>query len=465
MRCLGRLEMVPMTFTPAVRGRLLGAALVLALASTSSAAVPAFPGAEGFGVLSVGGRGGRVIEVTNLNDSGDGSLRQALEASGPRIVVFRVAGTIELLSEIVVTNSFLTVAGQTAPGGGITLKTHPSNHRSALTIKGASDVVIRHIRSRPGPHAGLPRGVEGEVKDAIQILDSQRVILDHCSSSWATDEVVSTFFASKDVTIQWCIIAEALRKARSDQDLPGKGLLIGSKGAERITVHHNLMAHNIGRNPLIKADGVVDVVNNVVLAPANVAMAISAETGRAAANFVGNNVLAPSGDGLVYGMQAIGPPPFAMFVRDNLGPHRKDLSQREEMFVSPNNEARRWIVAARHEAPAISTTSAQEALEIVLTQAGCTRPLRDAVDERIVADVRAGRARLVDDPQEVGGWPQLDSGEASLDRDHDGMPDVWEKTNSFAVDDPADGSDDADGDGYTNVEEFLNGTNPKAADR
>jgi hypothetical protein len=310
----------------------------------------------------------------------------------------------------------------------------------------------------------LPKYVEGEVKDAIQILDAQRVILDHCSTSWATDEVISTFFAAKDITIQWCIIAEALQKALPQQELPGKGLLIGSKGAERISVHHSLMAHNIGRNPLIKADGVVDVVNNVAFVPDTVAMAISAETGRAAANFVGNCVLAPNGDGLVYGLQAVGPSPFALFVQGNIGPHRRDLAQSEEMFVSPKNEARRWIVPNRLDAPPITSTSAAVALEVVLTQAGCTRPMRDAVDDRIVADVRAGRVRRVDDPIKVGGWPQLATGKPPSDRDHDGMADDWERANGLASEDPNDGSRDADGDGYTNVEEFLNATDPRVKD-
>src|SRR5688500_12051517 len=228
-------------------------------------AVPAFPGAGGFGANSVGGRRGRVIEVTNLNDAGPGSLRAAIEAEGPRNVVFRIGGTIELQSELVLANSFVTIAGQTAPGGGITLKTHPSNTRSALTIaRGTHDVIIRHLRSRPGPHEGFPKPKSGrepdssEVKDAIQILGARNVILDHCSASWATDEVVSTFFDAQDVTIQWCIIAEALVKSRPDQSLAGKGLLIGSKGGERISVHHNLLVHNVGRNPMIKATGIVD---------------------------------------------------------------------------------------------------------------------------------------------------------------------------------------------------------------
>jgi pectate lyase len=434
----------------------------------AAAAVPAFPGAEGFGAGSIGGRGGRVIEVTTLSDSGPGSLRAAVEAAGPRIVVFRVGGTIELSSELVLANPFITLAGQTAPGGGITLKTHPSNHRSALTVaRTAHDVVIRHIRSRPGPHETAPRkarsGPEAdtsEIKDAIQILGARNVILDHCSASWATDEVVSTFYDAQDITIQWCIIAEALHRSRPDQQLPGKGLLIGSKGGRRISVHHNLLVHNVGRNPLIKAGGIVDVVNNVVLAPGTVAMAIDAEHGDGLANFVGNHVLAPKADGLVYGLAVVGPGTFSLFLKDNLGPHRSRDTESEALFVNPANNGRRWLAATRHEAPLVTTATAAEAHEAVLAGAGCTRPMRDAVDERIIQDVRKGITRLVNDPREVGGWPPLAPGSAPADSDHDGMPDAWEKQHGLNPRDPADGPADRDGDGYTNVEEFLNQTGP-----
>ena len=439
--------------------------LLLLTAPTLSAAIPSFPGAEGFGAESIGGRGGRVIEVTHLHDAGPGSLRDAIEATGPRTVVFRVGGSIELLTELVLTQPFITIAGQTAPGGGITLKTHRSNPRSALTIKdGAHDVIIRHLRSRPGPHDGFPPtrsgrpADESEVKDALQILDAHRVIIDHCSFSWATDEVVSTFYNSRNVTIQWCIIAEALVKSRPQQELPGKGLLIGSKGAGRISVHHNLMAHNIGRNPLIKATGVIDVVNNVVLAPENVAMAIQNEVGLSPTNFVGNVVAAPRSENRVFGVQCLGQAPLSIYVERNLGPHRKGHDQPEELFISPQNEGRRWRVAQRHDAPLVTTLDPGDALIKVPASAGCTRPMRDAVDLRIIEDVANGRTRLINNPTDVGGWPELAPGTARPDTDHDGMPDDWEKLHKLDPNDPGDANADADQDGYTNLEEFLNHT-------
>ncbi len=446
--------------------------LSLVLFKTSGmCAVRAFPGAEGFGAAAVGGRGGRVIEVTNLHDAGPGSFRAAIEAVGPRIVVFRVGGTIELESEVVLKEPFITIAGQSAPGGGITLKTHPANTRSALTIaSGCHDVIIRHLRSRPGPHSGFPPPKSGrapdtsEVKDALQILGAQRVIVDHCSFSWATDEVVSTFYDAQDITIQWCVIAEALRKSRPDQSLPGKGLLVGSKGGQRISVHHNLLAHNLGRNPLIKAGGIVDVVNNVVLAPATVAMAIDAELGHSPANFVGNKVRAPNADGLANGLAVIGGGTFSLHLHDNIGPKRSHGGQPEELFVNATNQGRRWLSPQRHDAPLVQTHAAAEVESVVLAEAGCLRPLRDAVDERIIEDVRQNRTRIVDTPDQVGGWPELAQGSAPADRDRDGMPDAWELRHGLDPDNPKDGPEDADGDGYTNIEEFLNETNPHVAD-
>lgn len=427
--------------------------------------VPAFPGAEGFGAQSIGGRGGRVIEVTTLDDAGPGSLRAAVEAEGPRIVVFRVSGTIELMTELVVKHPYITIAGQTAPGGGITLKTHAENPRSALTVKeGAHDVVIRYLRIRPGPskRQAVP-GDESHIKDGLQILDARRVIVDHCSMSWATDEVVSTFSSAEDVTIQWCIISEALRNTeRGGPD--GKGLLLGGPRAHRISAHHNLLAHNFGRNPMVKSPGVIDIVNNVVLSPAKSAMVVDGEFGTAMVNIVGNYVMAPDADGAAWGVRRLAARPVGLFVQGNLGPHRTDSRQAEELFVDPGNSSREYLSSERFEAPSIITLPAEEALAIVLEQAGCTRPLRDAVDERIIADVQVQRAKLITDPVEVGGWPTLASGEAPADEDHDAMPDAWEVEQRLNPRNAADGPADADGDGYTNVEEFLNGTDPRKAE-
>lgn len=210
---------------------------MLASASSSAADVPAFPGAEGYGAVASGGRGGRVMAVTNLNPSGPGSLQEACGATGPRIVVFRVAGTID--GDIRIRNERITIAGQTAPGDGITIK-------DSLGID-ASDVVIRYIRVRTD-HEG----------DAIGGRYRKNIIIDHVSASWSTDEVFSLYH-NENVTIQWCMITEACAKA------DGSHRFGGIWGNPFGTYHHNLIAHNDSRNPRWASGcGFNDYRNNVL---------------------------------------------------------------------------------------------------------------------------------------------------------------------------------------------------------
>ena len=250
--------------------RFLFLAIVLFLSLLFSAslvhAVPAFPGAEGFGANAVGGRGGRVIEVTNLNDSGSGSLRAALETSGPRIVVFRVAGNIVLTSAIDIRDPYVTIAGQTAPGDGITLRNVPSNLKSPLIVR-THDVVVRYIRSRPGKPGPGTGGSDN--LGAIKIFNDQpnqsyNVIVDHCSLSWGTDEMLSTFYKTYDVSLQWNIVSEGLDCETDSFKCRSYGILVGESGGHSVSVHHNLVAHVVQRAPRMRIDGVVDVVNNVV---------------------------------------------------------------------------------------------------------------------------------------------------------------------------------------------------------
>ncbi len=431
---------------------------------SSTPAPLAFPGAEGFGKDTPGGRGGKIIEVTNLNDSGAGSFRAAVEASGPRIVVFRVGGTIELKSTISIRNPYITIAGQTAPGGGITIRNLPTNHSQALGIR-THDVVLRYIRVRSGPP-----DVTVSDGDALEILgpEAYNLMVDHCSFSWGLDETVTTWYDAHDITFQWNIIAEGLDCSKHVKGCHSMGLLLGSQGAGDITVHHNLFAHNGNRNPLLQVTGIVDVVNNVIFDATYTPMEMNDGYGAMSANIIGNlymrtdsnseYLVSPSSESGL-GMK--------IYLDGNITPTRPTDNLNENLVVK--SKGWQWIVSTWIEVPSVTTTSAYVAYEQVMAGAGATTGLdsmgntftrRDSVDERILNDVRNNIARRVNDPSEVGGWPVLDPGTPYADTDKDGMPDDWERKYGLNPNYAADGPADADGDGYTNVEEFLNVTNP-----
>lgn len=409
------------------------------LAPCVASALPAFPGAEGFGSETPGGRAGAVLQVTTLADSGPGSLREALTTPGPRIVVFRVGGTILLEEMIRVRHPYLTIAGQTAPGDGITIRN--GSHRSTPLRVETHDVVIRHLRIRPGPGGG---------PDGLSIGRGRNIVVDHCSLSWAVDENLAVTGNSRDVTVQWSVIAEGLHDSTHPKGPHSMGDLIGSRGD--VSLHHNLYAHNDARNPRIGGGPkTVDFVNNVIYNFGSMAGRLSARR-LVRVNYVGNVVRpGPSShpDAVALGMP--NPYPVEVFARDNVLPRRG--------LVDDDFEG--TLVKARHPAPPVTTSPAQDAYEAVLRSAGATRPRRDAIDARIVASVRERSGRVIDHPEDVGGWISARGGTAPADRDGDGMPDAWEVRHGFDPDDPSDGSKDADGDGYTNVEEFLNGTHPR----
>ena len=429
--------------------------LVTPIAAEPAEKLPAFPGAEGFGATTIGGRGGRVIEVTNLNDAGLGSFRSACDAEGPRIVVFRTGGTIYVKKRIELRHPNITIAGQTAPGGGICLSIEPKTADGGPLKVMTSEVIIRHVRFRPGPPL---RAEFAENVDGLTIANRngpiRNVIIDHCSFSWSTDELFNTWYDVKDVTVQWCLFSEALSKSKHNKGNHSKGPLLGSIAGDRQSYHHNLMVHNVGRNPMIKLNGLADVVNNVAHVPRVVAMSISDQYGPARANFIGNYVTAPNGDGLVHGCIFL---PFgkgiAVYAQGNIGPHLKDVDGKQSLWF--RNIKGDFFATKRHPAPRVTTHTAKEARQLVLKHAGATRPKRDAVDTRVVDDVKAGRTRIVDHPKDVGGWPELAIGSARRDSDHDGMPHKWEKTHGLDPNDPSDGPQTATN-GYTNLENYLN---------
>ncbi len=219
------------------------------------AQIPAFPGAQGWGSTSLGGRGGIVIEVTNLNDAGIGSLREAINTKGARIIVFRVGGVIELQSELQIMEPFLYLAGQTAPGDGIVIKNFPI---SIFT----HDIIIRGMRIRIGD--SLPQK-SPDNRDCISIQKgSHHIVIDHCSLSWAIDENLSILDSGVHaITVQWCIISEGLYASIHPKGFHSMGMLIGS-GVSKTSVHHNLFAHNGGRNPMIAQNMDHEFINNII---------------------------------------------------------------------------------------------------------------------------------------------------------------------------------------------------------
>ncbi|NUM56129.1 MAG: pectate lyase [Candidatus Hydrogenedentes bacterium] len=415
---------------------------------------PAFPGAQGFGMYTIGGRGGRVIEVTNLNDHGPGSLRAACEAKGPRTVVFRVSGTIPLESELKIREPFITIAGQTAPGDGICIK----NYQVSFDTQ---HFICRYMRFRPGDEMKKEQDAFGGEGDHI--------IIDHCSASWAVDETLSINKAS-NLTVQWCMVTESLTKSVHKKGAHGYGGLWGGPGG---SWHHNILAHHTSRNPRASGNeesGLMDFRNNVIynwgfnsayggeLWPRNWINNYY-KYGPATREDVRDRIFLqkdPRGrmyaDGnFVWGFPEITVNNWAGGI--DFAPDGDATEQTLRAFQP-------YVVA-----PVNETHSAKAAYELVLMGAGCS-VARDAVDARIVEEIRTGTARfgetyagggkgIIDSQATVGGWPELRSTELPADTDHDGMPDDWEAARRLNPNDAADGALDRDGDGYTNLEEYL----------
>jgi pectate lyase len=402
-------------------------------------ALPAFPGAEGFGSTTPGGRGGRVIEVTNLNDAGAGSFREACLASGPRIVVFRVGGRIQLQSDVEFHNPFITIAGQTAPGGGICISGAP------LRVY-THDVIIRGLRLRLGDSSqrdGLVIGSSADPEIAYNI------IVDHCSVSWSLDENISTWRPCHDITFQWCISSEALLHDEGGT-MESYGVLIGDN-ATNVSVHHCLIAHNKDRSPIMGSNSRSEVINNLVY---NWRWWGTSTKPNARVNVIGNyyktgpNWTGGKGVGLQYSDGV------TLFVKGNIGPGR-EADTGDDWLVVNGSDTNRSLTAVIS-LSGIRTNNAADVYELVLNNAGATFPAIDAVDQRIIKSVRDGTGKHIASQNEVGGWPIYNPGQPSTDTDHDGMPDAWELAHGLDPNNLADANADRDGDGYTNIEEYIN---------
>lgn len=430
----------------------------LATAGSAGAEQLAFPGAEGAGRLSLGGRGGRVLTVTTIDDSGPGSLRAAVEAKGPRIIVFAVSGTIKLAKPLRIREDRVTIAGQTAPGDGITLRDHP------LEVA-ADDVVIRYIRSRLGDESKTE-------SDAIWIAAGRGIILDHVSASWSVDETLSAsanytkpgegFY---DLTVQWSIIANSLTKSLHAKGEHGYGSLIRGGRGSKVSFHHNLWANHSARMPrpgnysgpdVDPVGALFDFRSNVFYNWGADRSGYNADTATLSRyNFVDNAYVA--------GPQSQKPIAFkesdtlakAYFAGNSMNGVIPD--DRWSLVTGINPEGYR--LATPVDVALVTIDPAPKAYARVLAGAGASK-VRDAVDLAVVAGVRDRSGRQIDSQAEMGGWPELKSLPAPKDSDGDGMPDAWEKARGL---NPA--KDDSAGvgkDGFTNVEAYLNGLVPPA---
>jgi pectate lyase len=455
---------------------------------TVSNLVPAFPGAEGFGALSKGGRGGRVIKVTTLADSGPGSLREAVQATGPRTVIFDVAGTIELKSNLLITGaerSFLTIAGQSAPGDGVQIKGYD------VTIgPGVRDVIIRYMRFRPGFTKPEDDGKFSLMLYGEAAKPTENIIIDHCTFSWAPDDT-GMWDAVRNVTWQWNIFGEAML-----HDYPGakpisRGMIAGAetgRGAQQynVTIQKNYFLNNDQRNAYMSAIGPYEFVNNLVYNWGSFGTQLTNASGQIQMNLIGNfyreGPAIKTAGRYVMGIDSIGSqinPDGLLYVRDNLGRYRTSSSQAEWDIMGTgtvNNTNDYWRAQAPKSmqranpwpaAPIpVSVLPAATVPDRILEAAGATLPVRDSHDTKLVNDYRnfTGAIRTASS-QQASDWPVLRSAPALPDSDGDGMPDAWETQNGLNPADGGDGAKDTDSDGYTNLEEYLNRTNPRVKDR
>jgi pectate lyase len=429
--------------------RAIACALAILAAGAAQAqepSVPAFPGAQGFGANTPGGRGGKVLFVTTLEDSGPGSLRAACEAKGPRIVIFRVSGTIVLKNPITVRNPFLTIAGQSAPGDGICV-------RDATFGIATHDVVIRYVRFRLGDETTREA-------DCLDLLHGARnCVIDHCSTTWSIDECLSLSGDVQNCTIQWCLIGESLNQSKHAKGKHGYGSLSRANGP--ISWHHNLWIHNDSRNPRLGdnygrgSSPRFDVRNNVIYNYGGTASGLT--QGRFEANYVGNYIRPGPSSRARTPITVGDKSDLQFFIEGNIFEGSAELTQDNRKFFQPAEfQSQVRTVATPFAAPPVTTVPAGEVLALVLAQVGASLPSRDAADARLVGHVRSKGGKLIDSQSEVGGWPQLKSGLVTLDTDNDGMPDDWETSRGLNPRDAADGPADWNKDGYTNVEEYLN---------
>jgi hypothetical protein len=427
---------------------------------------PAFPGAEGYGRFAKGGRGGDVYHVTNLDDSGKGSLRDAIKskkADVPRTVVFDIGGTIKLKSPLKIESvKGLTLAGQTAPGDGITLRDH------GIAFSKCSDIVVRYLRFRLGDETKTSEDVinVGPEKEGCRDM-----IFDHLTATWGIDGIMDVYAADR-FTMQWCLFGEALHDSTHHKG--GHAMLMSIRKTKgNVSIHHNLLFSSRDRHPTLggypppqsSVDAIFDFRNNVIY---NWEGACNLATGRF--NLI-NNYWRP-GPNTDFERDPYPIAPKAEAQNVTTGFLGGNIFEDKPEWNSDNYAAFQWgvrggkyigeVTPEKFKQPAEvvpqmdrpATQRAEAAYELVMAKAGASK-VRDAADERIVTGIKGRTHRRIDSQKEVGGWPKIDSGSAPTDSDRDGMPDVWEKKHGLNASDPADGSP-TQKNGYTNLEHYLN---------
>jgi pectate lyase len=435
----------------------------------------AFPGAEGFGKYTTGGRGGKIFIVSNLNDKGTGSFREAAEAKGKRIIVFAVSGTIHLETKLTIKGD-VTIAGQTAPGDGICL----ADNSVGL---GGDNIIVRYLRFRMGDRyqsqKGMVDGSGGD--DAFGASKRKNIIIDHCSMSWSTDEVCSVY-GGDSTTLQWNIISEPLNYSyhfeTGDKDWEHHGYG-GIWGGIHLSAHHNLFAHCVSRNPRFNGTRLgaeqefVDYRNNVIY------------------NWGGNNVYGGEAGhyNIINNYYKYGPSTNKNVRFRIVNPSRTDELGFGKFFVNGNNvedakdiSGNNWLgidmgngatesdkkESVQDKAfitEPIPIQTAKEAYEDVLQFAGASFR-RDTLDERIINDVKNRTGKFIDVQGgyphgtayelTVNAWPALKTIPAPADTDLDGIPDEWEKKNRLHPGDATDASQNQLHPYYTNIEVYIN---------
>jgi pectate lyase len=438
--------------------KLLGAACIAFGAAPSAVAqVAAFPGAEGAGRLATGGRGGDVYHVTNLDNSGAGSLRNGITTApaAGRTIVFDVAGTIHLTSSLSFGGkSNITIAGQTAPAGGITLAD------SRLHINDANNIILQHLRVRPGSTLGSTD------PDAIWVEESTNVIIDHVTASWGVDETISVTHDSDNVTVQWSTMTQGLFNAGHSGD-DGVGHSYGSLiNGGRYSFHHNLYAHSKARHPRAQDSGnrylMLDWVNNVVFNPGD-EFGNSDSNDPYDMNMVGNyGIKGPqSGSNTSYLMR-----PQDVDSRFYVDGNYMDADQDLLLDGNPVNgnavfrPGGAWtLMPSRFDYPPVTTYAAEQAYIQVMSRAGANN-YRDAIDKRTIRTVFNHLPGFIDTQAEWGGWPALPSGSPAPDANGDGVPDAWATANGFSTSTPLNSTFAPDG--YTYLEKYIHSLTPNA---